>query len=71
MDMESQIVVLGCLIQEFNVCAIVLQMLFVNFIKFLVILDYYGLREQGIKVQPEKYSKSFGSRPVGLSSILG
>ena len=34
MDMESQIVVLGCLIQEFNVCAIVLQMLFVNFIKF-------------------------------------
>ena len=34
MDMEAQIVVLGCLVQEFNVCAIVLQMLFVNFIKF-------------------------------------
>ena len=67
MGMESQIVVLGCLIQEFNVCAIVLQMLFVNFI----ILDYYGLREQGIKVQPKKYSKSFRSRPVDPSSILG
>ena len=34
MDMESQIVVLGFLIQEFNVCAVVLQMLFVNLIKF-------------------------------------